>query len=176
MRRVRLIEAAKRGFTSPGGLAYSPRADALVVFGADPLQGLPGAELRLISMSEDPRASIRLATAVTDPRNLAFDAKAGRLLLLDARRRELIAIPVRSDGTGSRAQAACSGRSGAEPQVLAVTRACDSRADAGGPCCADRPDEKRLRYGRGLPLDLGISLTDTRAVLRSTQHLHSLAL
>jgi uncharacterized protein YjiK len=98
VRQVRVIEAAERGFPSPGSVAYSPRADALMVFGVDPQQGLPGSELRSITMGGDPQGLVRLATAITDPRNLAFDAKAGRLLILEARQGELIAIPARPDG------------------------------------------------------------------------------
>jgi hypothetical protein len=184
VRRVRLIEAAKRGFTSPGGLAYSPRADALVVFGADAQQGLAGAEMRLITMSEDPRASIRLATAVTDPRNLAFDAKAGRLLLLDAPRREFVAIPVRSDGNPDPARQV---RFAAErfgvvsPQGLAVGPSGRLFVlDAGGPWLLRiEPDEKGgFETAAVSHLDLAhLGLTDPRGLAfdPTTGHLHVLS-
>jgi hypothetical protein len=122
VRQVRVIEAARRGFPSPGGVAYSPRADALVVFGADPQRGWLGSELRLITMGEDPRGSVRLATAITDPRNLAFDAKAGRLLILEARKGELIAIAARSDDNLDPARQSASLRAlGVGPQASRST-------------------------------------------------------
>jgi len=184
VRQVRVVEAAKRGFPSPGGVAYSPRADALVVFGADPQQVLLGSELRLITMGGDPRGSVRLAT-ITDPRNLAIDAKAGRLLILEARQGELIAIPARPDGNldpARQVRFAAEHLGVVDPRGLTVDPASGRLfvLDRGGPWLLRiEPDEEGgFDTATVTRVDLGhLGLSDPRGLAfdPTTGHLHVLS-
>jgi hypothetical protein len=85
MRHVRAIETADLGILSPAGLAYSPAAN--VFFVSDDLK--PGqaaggpAEIVMFTPLEDPAGRIHVAAGFTDPLNLAFDARIGRLVLFD---------------------------------------------------------------------------------------------
>ena len=180
VRQVRVIEAAKRGFPSPAGVAYSPRADALMVFGAAPQQG---SELRLITMSEDTRGSVRLATAITDPRNAAFDAKAGRLLILEARRRELIAIPARPDGNldpARQVRFATDHFGLVNPRGLAVDSVSGRLfvLDKGGLLRIEPDEQGGFDTAAVSRVDLGhLALTDPRGLAfdPTTNHLHVLS-
>src|SRR5688572_18278140 len=85
LRHVRAIETADLGILSPAGLAYSPAAN--VFFVRDDLK--PGqaaggpAEIVMFTPLEDPAGRIHVAAGFTDPLNLAFDARIGRLVLFD---------------------------------------------------------------------------------------------
>jgi len=97
VRRVRVIDA-KLGVASPAHVAYSPRANAFVVLGANGADGLLAADLRVVTLSGEPGSTVRTAATLTDPAAMAFDAKRARLLILEPRRNALVAIPARPDG------------------------------------------------------------------------------
>jgi len=98
LREVRAIRAAKRGFPTPTGLAYSPRADAFLTLRALPQAGSSGSEVNWITMRGEARGLVRLP-AVKNALNLTFDAKRPRLLILDSQKRELVAIPAGADAS-----------------------------------------------------------------------------
>jgi len=184
VRDVRAIRAAKRGFPTPAGIAYSPRAEAFLVLRAYPQQGLLGSELHWITMGGDPRGSVRLARAITSPLDLAFDAKAGRLLILDAQGGELIAVSAGRDGNLDPARQVrfAAGHLGVvDPQGLTVDPASGRLfvLDRAGPWLLRiEPDEEGgFDTASVSRVDLGhLGLTDPRGLAfdPTTGHLHVL--
>lgn len=95
-RLVRKIETADFGVPTPAGLAHIPAAEVFLV--SPRHAGRNAADLVGITIYEDPAGVDRLAITIPSPLNLAFDAAANRLLLLDVAQQELVAIPARADG------------------------------------------------------------------------------
>jgi hypothetical protein len=95
VRRVRSIDPAETGVARPVGLAYSRRADGLLVAG----RSARGAEAEVALVGRDgPPGARRLGLTLADPINLAFDNKAHRLLGYDTRSQRLVQVPAGRDG------------------------------------------------------------------------------
>jgi DNA-binding beta-propeller fold protein YncE len=96
LRKVRAIYTVDFGISNPAGLAFSPKANALLVLQA-PEGGQPGAtnsNLVLITLYEDPAGSLNLAPfiSIADPLNLAFDWQANSLLFFDKATNQLVEV------------------------------------------------------------------------------------
>jgi hypothetical protein len=92
IRQVRVLEIDRAGLRNPAGLAFSDKGNAFHVV-----------EMRQISSSytdfvkvtpfADHAGSARIATAVQNPINMAFDNKLNRLLILQAQSNQLLSVP-----------------------------------------------------------------------------------
>ncbi len=103
IRLAQTLELERTGVAAPAGLAFAPRSKALYVL-ERPAARASSAETEVVSLapfalaSASERAgSARIAAAVADPINVAFDAKRSRLLLL-GHARELLAVDVGANG------------------------------------------------------------------------------
>ncbi|HET9460867.1 MAG TPA: cadherin domain-containing protein, partial [Gaiellaceae bacterium] len=88
VRLARVLEHDRTGVESPAGLAYSPTSKSFYAIGGRQGGGAADTDVVRITPFEhspesDRSGSARLAAAVKDPANVAFDARRGRLLLLD---------------------------------------------------------------------------------------------
>ena len=92
-RRVQKFETPELGIANPAGLAFSPRANALLV-----APSADTADLIILTFARDVDGSETVATAIIDPLNMAFDSKFNSLLFFDASANELIEIKARADG------------------------------------------------------------------------------
>jgi PKD repeat protein/uncharacterized protein YjiK len=100
VRVARVIEPNQLGLANPAGLAFSPDAGSLLLVTRTP--GTPpgsAADVELITLDEDRAGTVRVAAAVTDPVNMAFDGSANRLLIFESENSQLIEIPARADGS-----------------------------------------------------------------------------
>ena len=101
-RQARVLESDRTGVEAPVGLAFSSASESFYVIAARP-GGAPADTdiVRLtpfeLSPVSDRAGSARIAAAVKDPINMAFDARGNRLLLLDTADRLL---EVRADANG----------------------------------------------------------------------------
>ncbi|HSF61103.1 MAG TPA: cadherin domain-containing protein, partial [Gaiellaceae bacterium] len=102
VRQVQVLEHDRTGVDAPTGLAFSPSSRSFYVIGAR--SGAAPAETDVVRLApfelspeSDRAGSARIAAAVKDPANVAFDARHGRLLLLDNADRLL---EVRPDANG----------------------------------------------------------------------------
>jgi len=87
-RQAQVLEVDRTGIAAPVGLAFAADTKSFHVVGARPGGGPPDTEVvRLtpfaLSPVSDRAGSARIAAAVKDPVNVAFDSRHGRLLLLD---------------------------------------------------------------------------------------------
>jgi len=92
IREVRVLEIDRAGLRNPAGLAFSDKGNAFHV-----------TEMRQVSSSytdfvkvtpfADRAGSVRIATAVQHPINMAFDNKLNRLLILQAQSNQLLSVP-----------------------------------------------------------------------------------
>jgi uncharacterized protein YjiK len=100
IRRIRAIEADRLGVTNPAGLAFSPRANTLLVVrnrkGTGPANNF--SNIYPLTLLEDRTGSVRIAAGVTNPVNMAFDSQSNRLLILQFPNNKLIEIKADSDG------------------------------------------------------------------------------
>lgn len=98
-RRVRTIETASQEFGTPAGIAYSPKAGSFLVL-EWPQSDPSSLELRLVGMLGQPAGALRLpaGSVISNPLNLAFDARYNRLLLLDGDASQLLVVPAQRDG------------------------------------------------------------------------------
>lgn len=96
IRQIRALESDQTGLLHPAGLAFSARANAFQV-----LQR-PGAsadtELIKLTPFADRAGSARIAAAIKDPINVAYDNQMGRLLILHQSDNQL--LEVREDANG----------------------------------------------------------------------------
>jgi len=96
IRQIRTLESDQTGLLHPAGLAFSTRANAFQV-----LQR-PGAsadtELIKLTPFADRAGSARIAAAIKDPINVAYDNQVGRLLILHSSDNQL--LEVREDANG----------------------------------------------------------------------------
>jgi uncharacterized protein YjiK/Fe-S cluster biogenesis protein NfuA len=104
VRQAQVLEEERTGVSSPVGLAFSSATNAFYVLGGrrgsrGPLSEADVATLTPFNLSPDSdrSGSARLAAAVQDPINIAFDPRGNRLLLL-SHAREL--LEVRALGSG----------------------------------------------------------------------------
>jgi len=102
VRQARVLEHARTGIDAPAGLAFSSSTRSFYVVGARP--GAAAADTDIVRLTpfalspvSDRAGSARIAAALKDPVNVAFDARGKRLLLLDAADRLL---EVRADASG----------------------------------------------------------------------------
>ena len=89
------------GVTSPAGLAFSSAGDSFYVVEANP--GKASTEIVALEPFElgpvaDRVGAARIAAAVEDPVNVAFDTRHSRLLLVDNAHR-LLEVRADTDGT-----------------------------------------------------------------------------
>jgi uncharacterized protein YjiK len=92
MRLARAIDTGDFGVPNPGGLAYSPDAEAFLV-----VQQKSG-RIVMVTHAEELEGSVDAAAAVTDPLNIVVDRRANRLLTFDAGKQELVAVRLTSRG------------------------------------------------------------------------------
>jgi VCBS repeat-containing protein len=100
VRVARVIEPDQLGLAIPAGLAFSPGNGMLLLVTRTP--GTPpgsATDIEAITLDEDRAGTVRLAAAVTDPINMAFDGSANRLLIFESENGQLIEIPARADGS-----------------------------------------------------------------------------
>src|SRR3990172_8646307 len=98
--QVRVIETSDIGIAHPAGLVFSSRAKAFYVVEARG-QGQPSpADMDIIKLTPfgDRAGSARLAEAIRDPINVAFDGRFNRLLIFDSLANRLIEVRERPDG------------------------------------------------------------------------------
>jgi len=101
-RQARVLESDRTGVEAPAGLAFSSASGSFYVIGARPSGALADTEVVkltpfALSRVSDRAGSARIAAALKDPVNMAFDTRGNRLLLLDAADRLL---EVRADSSG----------------------------------------------------------------------------
>jgi DNA-binding beta-propeller fold protein YncE len=118
LRLERTIDAAEFGISQPEGLTFSPAAGALLLAATSP------ARVATIGLDDDAAGELILPSALADLRNLAFDARANRLLVFDPATSALTVIDTQADGTLDAAGAAKSALAAgalapADPQGMA---------------------------------------------------------
>ena len=92
-RLVRKFETPELGIANPAGLAFAPRANALLV-----APSADTADLIILTFARDADGFETVATAIIDPLNMAFDGKFNSLLFFDAGVDELVEIEARANG------------------------------------------------------------------------------
>jgi VCBS repeat-containing protein len=100
VRRVRALEAGETGIPNPAGLAFSARARAFYVVEARGQGQPPPAETEIIQVTplSDRVGSARIAAAIRDPINMAFDSRFHRLLIFQSPNNMLIEVREDADG------------------------------------------------------------------------------
>jgi DNA-binding beta-propeller fold protein YncE len=100
VRQVRALEADETGISNPVGLAFSPEAKAFyVVEGRGPGQAPPAnTDLIKLSLAGDRAGSTRIAAAIQDPINMAYDSRFKRVLIYQTPAHRL--LEVLADGNG----------------------------------------------------------------------------
>src|SRR3989304_3486381 len=97
IRQVRALESDKTGLLNPAGLAFSSRANAFQVIEGQ--SGSVNTDLVKLTPFADRAGSTRIAAAIKDPINVAFDNRVGRLLILHSSANQL--LEVREDANGN---------------------------------------------------------------------------
>jgi uncharacterized protein YjiK len=97
IRQVRALEGDKTGLLSPVGLAFSSRANAFQVM--ERQNASADTNLVKVTPFADRAGSARIAAAIQDPINVAFDNRVGRLLILHSSANQL--LEVREDANGN---------------------------------------------------------------------------
>jgi uncharacterized protein YjiK len=102
LRQAQVLEQDRTGVTAPVGLAFARGSNSFYVVGSRP--GGAAADTEVVTLKpfdlspvSDRAGSARIAAAIKDPVNVAFDARGSRLLLLDNVNRLL---EVRADASG----------------------------------------------------------------------------
>jgi hypothetical protein len=100
IRHIRTFDQDTVGHLNPVGLAYSPLAEELLVLeaGGPDQSPSPVSDFIRITWAEDKSGSVGIAASINDPINMAFDAKAQRLLFLRSSNSNLFEISVDSQG------------------------------------------------------------------------------
>jgi uncharacterized repeat protein (TIGR01451 family) len=101
VRLVRTFEIEESNLSRPAGLVYIPESNAFhVVEARQPGHPLPAeTELARLTPFNERAGSARIAAAIENPINLAFDGQHGRLLIFQAAAGQLIEVLVDSDGS-----------------------------------------------------------------------------
>ena len=97
---ARIIKPRKLGLANPAGLAFSPRAGTFLLITRAP--GTPATTstgVELLTLAASRAGTVRIPAEVSDPVNLTFDARANRLLILQAAHHQLIEIQAGPDGS-----------------------------------------------------------------------------
>lgn len=97
IRLVRVMESDQSGLSAPSGLSFSSRANALHVIDGQPAAS--SVDLVKVTPASDRKGSTRLAAAIKNPINVAFDNRYGRLLIVHVSGNQL--IEVREDAAGN---------------------------------------------------------------------------
>jgi hypothetical protein len=100
VRQVRAMESDEMGVPHPAGLAFSSRAKAFHVVGARAQGQPPPARTDIIKLTpfSDQVGSARIAAAIRDPINTAFDSQFNRLLIFQSPANRLIEVLEGPDG------------------------------------------------------------------------------
>jgi len=101
VRQAQVLDVERMGVTSPAGLAFSSAGDSFYVVEANPGKAsteIVALEPFELSPSADRVGAARIAAAVEDPVNVAFDTRHSRLLLVDKADR-LLEVRANTDGT-----------------------------------------------------------------------------
>ncbi|HLO14017.1 MAG TPA: hypothetical protein VK206_04250 [Anaerolineales bacterium] len=97
--QVRAMEADHTGIDEPMGLVFSSRLNAFYALDAKDWRGSSTVtDLIELTPVEDRAGSARLEAAIQDPINMAYDNQANRLLILQARGNQLLAVSANQDG------------------------------------------------------------------------------
>ncbi len=95
--QVRTMQADQTGINQPVGLVFSSKLNAFYLLDArNWKQASPMTEFIEVTPTEVRASSARIATAVQDPVNMAFDNKVNRLLILQAN--QLLEVPADTNG------------------------------------------------------------------------------
>ncbi len=102
LRQAQILEVDRTGVVAPMGIAFAAESKSFHVVGERPGAGSPDTDVvRLtpfgLSPVTDRAGSSRIAAAVKDPINVAFDSRRNRLLLLDNADR-LLEVKAGADG------------------------------------------------------------------------------
>ena len=90
IRKIRSLEGDKTGLLSPAGLAFSSRANALQV--VEKQNASANTDLVKLTPFADRAGSARIAAAIKDPINVAFDNRVGGLLILHSSANQLLEV------------------------------------------------------------------------------------
>src|SRR5215207_1830581 len=97
IRQIRALESDQTGLLHPAGLTFSSRANAFQVLAM--LGSSADTELVKLTPFADRAGSARIAAAIKDPINVAYDNQVGRLLILHSSDNHL--LEVREDANGN---------------------------------------------------------------------------
>jgi uncharacterized protein YjiK len=96
IRQVRALKSEETGLLHPVGLAFSARSNAFqVIERQDPSDYT---ELIRLTPFADRAGSARIAAAIKDPISVAFDNRAGRMLILQSSADQLLEVSEDADG------------------------------------------------------------------------------
>ena len=100
LRHVRTIYGSDVGVSNPVGLAFSPKANSILLLDAPGAAqpGVTNSKVVAINLYEDPLGSVSVPTVISDPLNMAFNGRANRLLFIDKLKNKLIEIKAKSSG------------------------------------------------------------------------------
>ena len=90
IRQVRALESDETGLLNPAGLAFSSRANAFQV--TEKQNASDSTDLVKLTPFADRAGSARIAAAIKDPINVAFDNRVGRLLILHSSANQLLEV------------------------------------------------------------------------------------
>ncbi|HKY53459.1 MAG TPA: hypothetical protein VJM08_04095, partial [Anaerolineales bacterium] len=97
IRQIRALESDQTGLLSPAGLVFSSRSNAFHAL--EKQNGSSDTNLVKLTPFADRAGSARIAAAIKDPINVAFDNQVGRLLILHSNGNHL--LEVREDSNGN---------------------------------------------------------------------------
>ena len=96
---VRSLREQDTGIAEPLGLVFSSRLNAFYVIDGSQWKKSPAvADFVQLTATEERRGLVRLAAALQDPLNMAFDDQANRLLVLLPRSGQLLQLPADEAG------------------------------------------------------------------------------
>jgi hypothetical protein len=93
---VQTAEGDKTGLLSPVGLAFSSRANAFQV--VEKQNASANTDLVKLTPFADRAGSARIAAAIKDPINVAFDNRVGRMLILHSSANQLLEVHEDTNG------------------------------------------------------------------------------
>jgi hypothetical protein len=97
--QVRAIEADQSGINQPIGLIFSSKLNVFYALDArDWRRSSPTTDFIELTPTEKRNGSARITVAIPDPINIAYDNKADRLLILQAKANQLLEVPADANG------------------------------------------------------------------------------